>query len=357
MRDLAVSLLLVVQTGLASAAVAQESRNRTGDYRTSFSDRSPYSALAEMTKRLPRLKGTDYLLKEESYCVSVPDSYAPDKPHGLLVFINSFNDGECYPQFKGLLEKHRLIWIAANNSGNERMTSARIGLALDAVFNLKKLYTLDPERIYVSGISGGGRVCSFLTPAFPDVFNGGMYLIGCNSLAAKLQPELEDRWRRNGYVFLTGDNDFNLPGTKKVFDEYQRARFARTTCLQVPGMTHEVPPSDWLDKGLAFLDEPVVAAAKASYAQGLALLKRDKPGKALKAFLAASARAPDQPFGRAALEEASALEKKRDAQLAKAQELLDSGKGTEALPLLEKLLRDFEAEAGPARELLKKARK
>jgi hypothetical protein len=356
---LASVLFIVLADGLPvlSQEPTKPSDAKSGDYRTSFSERAPHSTLAEMTRRLPHLKGPDYILRDESYCVSVPASYAPDKPHGLLVFINSAPDGECYPQIKGLLEKHRLIWIAANASGNDRLTTVRVGLALDAVFHMKKLYTIDPERIYASGISGGGRVCSFLTPAFPDVFNGGMYLIGCNSLAAKLQPELQDRMKGNGYVFLTGDKDMNQPGTKRVFDEYQRAHFARTTYLQVPGMAHEVPPSDWLDKGFTFLDEPLVAGAKVLYAQALALQKREKQGQALKAFLKVSSRAPEQPFGKEALDKAAAIEKKRDEQLATARDLVESGKGSEAVPLLEKLIRDYEDAAGDARELLKKARR
>jgi predicted esterase len=343
---------IILTIGLPAAQEA-----KTGDYRTSFTERSPHSALEEMSRRLPRLKGPDYTLKDESYCVSVPASYGADRPHGLLVFINSAPDGECYPQIKGLLEKHRLIWIAANASGNDRLTAARVGLALDAVFHMKKLYSIDPDRIYASGISGGGRVCSFLAPAYPDVFNGAMYLIGCNSLAAKLQPELQDRMKNNGYVFLTGDNDFNLPGTKRVYDEYQRAHVARTTYLQVPGMGHEVPPAEWIDKGLTFLDEPLVAGAKALHAQALALQKRDKPGQALKAFLKVAARAPDQPFGKEALEKAVAIEKKRDEQFAAAQVLVDAGNGREAVPLLEKFLRDYEDPSGAARDLLKKARR
>lgn len=330
---------------------------KTGSYAASFTERNPLSALEELTRRLPRLKPSDYKLSDESYGVTVPGSYKAGVPHGLLVFINAGDSGDCEPNFKPLLEKHRLIWIGANKSGNERLTPARIGLALDAVHNMKKLYTIDPDRIYLSGTSGGGRVSSFLAPAFPDVFNGAMYLIGCNSLAAKLPPELQDRMRRlNGYVFLTGDADFNLPGTKRVFEEYQKDHFARTTYLQVPGMAHEIPPTPWLEKGIVFLDEPLVAGAKKLHAQGMALLKRDKAGQALKAFRRVSERALDATLAREASEQIAALEKKRDEQLAVALERIEAGKRAEAVPLLEKLIRDYDDASGNARELLKRAR-
>ena len=335
-----------------------QSEPKTGSFTTSFTERHPLSALAEMTRRVPRLKPSDYELAQESFCVSVPDTYTPEVPHGLLVFINSFDTGECYDNFRGFLGKHRLIWVAANKSGNDRLTPARMGLALDAVHNMTKLYAIDPDRVYVSGISGGGRVCSFLAPAFPDVFRGAIYLIGCNSLAAKLPPDLQERMKSlNGYVFLTGDADFNLLGTKQVFEEYQRAHFARTKYLQVPGMSHEVPPGDWVEKGIVYLDEPLVSAAKALHAQALGLRKRGKLGQALLAFRKAAAHALVDPLGKEAAEQAADLEKTRDEQLAAARDLMDAGKAVEAVPILEKLLRDYGPSAGAARELLKVARK
>jgi hypothetical protein len=331
---------------------------KTGTYTTTFTDRNPLSALAEMTRRHPNLKPSDYTLSDESFGVTVPAAYKPENPYGLLVYINSYDSSDVEENYKGLLEKQRLIWIAAKKSGNDRPTPARMGMALDAVFNMKKLYAIDPDRVYVMGISGGGRVTSFLAPAYPDVFRGAIYLIGCNSLAAKVSPDLQDRMKAtNGYVFLTGDADFNLPGTKQVFDEYQRAHFARTKYLQVPGMAHVVPPGEWVEKGVMFLDEPLITAAKALHTQALGFQKREKLGQALKAFSKVAARAPGQPFGIDAAERAAALEKNRDERLAAAQQLMEAGKGAEAAPLLEKLLRDYDDAAGDARELLKKARK
>lgn len=342
---------------LLAALALLQAEPRTGNYTATFTERSPLSSLVEMTRRHPRLKPSDYDLSQESFWVSVPTSIDAGSPYGLLVFINSADSGECPENYKPLLEKHRLIWVGANKSGNERLTPARMGLALDAVHNLKKIYAIDPDRVYVSGISGGGRVTSFLAPAYPDVFRGAIYLIGCNSLSAKLPPDLEQRMKANSYAFLTGDNDFNLPGTKKVFEEYQRAHFARTTYLQVPGMAHEVPPADWVEKGLVYLDEPLVAAARALHTQALAFQKRGKLGAALNAFRKAAARAPAEPFGKESAEQAAELEKKRVEQLDAARELIDGGKGLDAVPILEKLLRDYDDAAKEARELLRKARK
>lgn len=361
-RDFAFVVLLLA-TGAAGEGRAFQAppEAKTGTFTTSFKERHPLSAPDEMTRRLPCLlpcmKGPDYKLADESYGVTVPASYKPGVPYGLLVFVHAGVSGDCEANFRGLLEKHRLIWIGANKSGNDRNPPVRVGLALDAVHNMKKLYTIDPDRVYLSGYSGGGRVSSLLAPAYPEVFAGVMYLDGCNAPVAKLPPDLQARVKSaTGYVFVTGDKDFNRAGTKETFDSYQKDHYARTLYLQVPGMGHDIPPADWLEKGLVFLDEPLVAAAKKLLAQAQATLKRGKAGQALKAFQKVAERTTDAALAREATDAAADLERKRDEQLAAAREKIEAGKGPEAVPLLEKLLRDYEDASGNARELLKKAR-
>src|SRR6185369_16892387 len=62
------------------------SETKTGDYKITFTDRNPMTA--ELPKRLPGIKLPDYKLADESYQISVPDSYKPNKAYGLLVFVS-----------------------------------------------------------------------------------------------------------------------------------------------------------------------------------------------------------------------------------------------------------------------------
>ena len=45
---------------------------------------------------------------------------------------------------------------------------------------MNKQYCLDPARIYISGCSGGGRAASWVAMGYPDVFSGGLYMIGAD---------------------------------------------------------------------------------------------------------------------------------------------------------------------------------
>jgi len=353
-----VALLLFLYAPLfaGQSAPAAPVETKTGGFKLSFKERHPLSAKAEMEKRMPYFKATDYDVAAESFEVFVPPAYKPDTPYGLMVFINSGDNGDNNGNFKPLLEKNNIIWIGANKGGNERTPLHRVGLALDSVHNIRKMYNIDPERIYLSGISGGGRAGSGLAPAYPEVFNGVIYLIGCNPNQAKAPPQYADRQKRlNSYVFMTGTKDFNKPGTNDVLKQYKSMKYERTLYLKVPDMGHDMPPTDWLAKAIAYLDEPLSAAAKAAMAQAQDQEKREKYGQALVLYRKAAARGGES--GKEAQGKVAALTAKRDDVLASAKTLIEEKKGSEAVPILEKLLRAYETEAGDVRELLRQARK
>jgi hypothetical protein len=56
------------------------------------------------------------------YQVIVPANYSKMLPYGILVFINSRDSGMLFRQYHPLLEKHRLIAIGADHSGNTHAT-------------------------------------------------------------------------------------------------------------------------------------------------------------------------------------------------------------------------------------------
>src|SRR5207247_7667536 len=71
-----------------------------------------------------------------------------------------------------------IIYISADNTGNGRDMIPRIGLPLDAVHNMTQRYHIDPDRIYISGFSGGAMACAVLYRAYPEVFSGVFSMSG-----------------------------------------------------------------------------------------------------------------------------------------------------------------------------------
>jgi hypothetical protein len=352
---LCLCVLLASQLHAGQPAAPAPSETKTGAFNLKFKERSPFSAKTEMDKRMVYFRAPDYDLSAEDFEVYVPASYKPGaKPYGLLVFINSGDDGKVQGNYKPLMDKYNLIWVGANKGGNERTPMHRVGMALDAVHNLQKMYNIDAERIYLSGTSGGGRASSGVAPAYPDVFSGAIYLIGCNPMQAKVPPHLVDKQKRlNSYAFVTGSKDFNKPGTNDVQRQYKSLKFERTEYFEVPDMGHEMPPTSWLEKALLYVEEPLSAASKAMIVQAQDLEKREKFGQALVLYRKAAAR-DNTNVAQGKIE---SLTKNRDDILANAKKLIEEKKGTEALPSLDKLLRQYESEAGEVRELMRQARK
>lgn len=245
--------------------------------RETFDRRSPHSAIGAIAARLGWEQGVrtsklerEYDLAAESFEVGVPDGYEDGAaPYGLLIWVSPSPDGRVPELYFDVLARHRLIWCGANRSGNDRAPWVRVGLALDAVHNMPDRYRVDPDRVYVGGLSGGGRVSSMTAIAWPDVFDGGYYLIGSNFY--RDVPADKGRFHRRGFmpppvkylrlakdrsrhVLLTGDTDANRPQTQRNHDQMRKDRFRHVTYLQVPGMGHEPPPAEWFEKGIEALD-------------------------------------------------------------------------------------------------------
>jgi hypothetical protein len=275
---------LILVGMIASSAGAEDGTDPTaknGSFTLTFSNRSDQSTNAYVATRMgwplaaEEAAKVDYKLPEESFEVYVPADYTGEKPFGLLVFSNPHPSGRPPQNYVPLLDKYHLIYVGANKAGNDRFVRLRMGMAIDAAANMRARYKIDPDRVYVSGISGGGRVASLLGVGFADIFRGGFYIIGCDFYHEEKSVEQNGFFKRSynvppariynlarkqsKHVFLTGDNDGNREQTQLYYNGFKRDGFEHITYLQVPGMGHQAPNAEWFEKGLTALDEPIAA--------------------------------------------------------------------------------------------------
>jgi hypothetical protein len=242
-----------------------------------------------------------------TYQVTVPKSYEPGQPHGVVVFVNSSDGGALPGSIKQHLEKYRLIGIAAQKSGNEREVLLRHAYAVHAVELLNERYDLDPDRIYISGTSGGGRLCSQAMIMNSDVFTGGFPLVGANAcitmkvadskgnsgMAPGVWQNLDkSRFAKAGregrFVFMTGSKDYNQANVKSVYEGYQKAGFKYVEYIEQPGLGHGVPNAEHIEKALQFLDSPLTEAAHAHYEDAKKQQEKGRLGEALVLYRKAS---------------------------------------------------------------------
>lgn len=246
--------------------------DRTGQFRATLPVRAPQSERETWIERFQfpgDLQGWDYDLSAETFSLYVPPEYDPEgEPYGVVVWISPFEDGAIPPELRAVFDERRLIWIAADGAGNSRHLFHRAGLALDAAANLKRIYNLDPDRVFVSGLSGGGRVATMAAVDFPDVFAGGFPIIGVTTyLDVPLESnprqrvlqfpepsaEVLERAREQPLVILTGTGDFNREECRLGAEAYEKDGFTRVHFLEIEGMGHEMPSAEDFGRGLDLL--------------------------------------------------------------------------------------------------------
>jgi hypothetical protein len=261
--------------------VEEPKAGRTGSYRVRFSEKSPLASLDLLMQRLDLDRadvesadsaGGRYALEDESFWVYVPPSYSPEAGFGLLVWISPTPfGGFVAPEMRQALDRNRLIWVGADDAGNGRARWYRYLLALDASHNMQQLYSVNENRVFVGGYSGGGRVTSGLAMLYLEVFQGGFSMFGCDyperlsvpdkpgahwppGFPAPPKSELHQLKSRSRFVLLTGQLDFNRAQTRKTYLKMLDHGFEHVLYLQVPGASHyDHPDEASLTEGFRFL--------------------------------------------------------------------------------------------------------
>lgn len=245
----------------------------TGQSDLKFEEAAPQSSDAELTRRFGATETPPaYDIAKEKFRVLVPGSYKHEADGwGLFVWI----DASPVPTFWGdwgpVLAEKKLIFVGAHDTGNMRDRFDRFRLAIDAVHNMKRRFHVDPERVYVSGCSGGGRMASMLGVACADVFAGSFPMVGVNFYKPiatgkgsrfwppSYQPDpgiLARAKARGRFVLLTGETDFNRENTKRIYrGGFKAEKFRHVLYVEVPGLGHSRPSAEWVAKGIQFLDD------------------------------------------------------------------------------------------------------
>jgi len=244
--------LFILVLGAASACFAQE----TGSY-------TDHATLVSLVGEAGARSFSDVLGPDHEFefRVYVPESYDPATPPGLLVPVSPIDSGEIPESWTEILNRRNLIWVSVNKSGNSMSPERRLAEARTSPTFIRQKYELDPQRIYISGMSGGGQIASMAAPLYPGLFQGGIFICGVNPWSeqhadpwVENPPEDFEALKENRYVFISGTEDFKLAATARVYRLYKKAGVDGSKLIVVDEMGHELPDSATVDKALGFLD-------------------------------------------------------------------------------------------------------
>jgi dienelactone hydrolase len=234
----------IFQPALCAPVAEQQ---RTGAFSFAM---TPEEDLGEIPENFQSVIASDEQVVWEAY---VPQSYSADSPPGVIVYVSPSHAGALPRGWASVLDKHNLIWISANQSGNRVVASRRIVKAILGLEAIRKQYAIDDTRIYIAGFSGGGKVASMIARDLPTVFVGGIFICGVIGWGLDEPPYIE-AIRSNRYVFLTGESDQALWSTRRVYRSYKEARVPNIKLIIVRGMGHSNPPRRELNKAIEFLE-------------------------------------------------------------------------------------------------------
>ena len=231
------------------------------------------SALREVKKTMtPKHDWQDFHLSPEE-CVNfsagsktmvlyVPPGYKEESKGYGIYLHNSAGAKGVTPKkdWQALMEKYQLIYISPNEAKNGTPFIRRVALGLDGVATIKKQFTIDPERVFVGGISGGGHVGMLSQMMYPEVYYGaishaaqsylpkpglsqghffGMSERDCTSGLRKDRP----------WVVISGNKDKNYKEVLKTSELWEKHRMDYEF-IDIPGMAHTNASGPALERAL-----------------------------------------------------------------------------------------------------------
>jgi predicted esterase len=262
------------------------------------------------------------------------------------------------PQWLDVLERREVIWVEPGHAPNPSHSVWRVFAAIEAVRHARERYNIDPDRVYVAGFSGGGRIASHAAVFFPEVFSGAMAFMGCNFFRDVPVPGERNRvwpgfWpnpdmaivkrarEESRLALVTGANDFNRPSTKATFDECIRDKWAHVTYIEVPGIGHSLPKAEYFEQAVAAVDGPLDEDLDARYAGARELEKKRKPGEACLAYERVARRAQGKPYAADAAARAADIRARLAERVAEIERQISAGRIDRAGPSARRLKLDF----------------
>jgi hypothetical protein len=199
-----------------------------------------------------------YESTEQSYELFVPPGYRPDKAAPLILHVDPGERSSGWRLWKTVCQRHGVFFAGPHHAGNaesvERPVRRRI--VLDVLDDVRRRYSIDPDRTYLTGISGGGNAAARIAYALPEHFGGLAAIVGVWGM--RPEPWLRQRAKeRLSIAILTGERDFNRNELELEYFSFLKEYGVRSMLHVYPRIGHQPPnPAQleevfqWLEAGL-----------------------------------------------------------------------------------------------------------
>lgn len=231
-------------TGL-SPSVAVQAETRL-DWMFALSNQSP--------PKVPDGWLDGYDPTKQTYELYVPKKLASRQAAPLIVFVPPSPKSSVGRLWKDACEKHGVILSGVHNVANRTPMPKRVRIVMDVLDDVRRRFKIDPDRTYISGFSGGGRVACSIAFALPEYFGGVIPVCAGGDLR-------KESWLRHRVISrisiaqLTGQRDFNRGECERLHQTEMDEVGVRCKTWVVPNLGHGIPNSGVLDEALTWLEE------------------------------------------------------------------------------------------------------
>lgn len=184
----------------------------------------------------------------QNYSLYLPKNYAVDKIYPVLYIFDAHGDGKLPITFyKDLAEKYGYILVGSNNSKNGTTWEDSKSIAEKLFTDVQSRISVNTQRIYVLGFSGGARVANGLAIT-NGIINGAI----CCGAAA---PAVNSTSPRSNYSFIgiAGNKDFNYTEMRK-YDMVDLAGYKLKHSMISFDGKHEWPPKEIMEQAIWWME-------------------------------------------------------------------------------------------------------
>ncbi len=184
----------------------------------------------------------------QSYAMYLPGAYTSEKKYPILYAFDPHGAGRLpVSLYRELAEQYGYIIVGSNNSQNGTSWEESQVIASKLFADAGNRFSINTQRIYVMGFSGGARVANTLA-----ITNGSVAGVICCGAAA---PVANNNAQRNNYSFIgiVGNEDFNYVEMRK-YDMVELAGYNVKHALITFDGKHEWPAKEIMDEAFWWLD-------------------------------------------------------------------------------------------------------
>jgi len=190
----------------------------------------------------------------------VPPNYDGSEAFGVLVYISPGDGGVgLLAGWDKVFQEKKLIYCSPLGTSNKQADMRRIALALDSVATVRASYKIDPNRLIVSGTSGGGAVATTIGVNYAEFLaidcSRGTY--PDNALCFPYLDAGDIRGvarQKKRFAWVSGPKDRNYSSIKQGVAAWSDAG-VESKLFEDPNQGHAAATEDLLRQALTWIEE------------------------------------------------------------------------------------------------------